>query len=619
MTTPLVSPLPSMLNPDGSTPVDVPATEPKAPHQVIIGESLELDRNAERLLRMTQVFTKFAGTLTLRPIKVEVSRDANNGAPAWSDSDSITFSHHHVGDLTQPRVVTALKGLSLHEISHIMMTPRYGSILAKNVQKAKVWPAFNALEDQRIEMAMVTKFSSVSDWFVATIAEHLLKMPNQLSVSFPLIYGRKYLPVEIRKVVRDSYEQQQNVVELSSLIDRYIVLNLSDPKSYAEAFQIITRYHELVSNLEGNNPNYPDWNKGWSRISDPNKHCDRKNGEWKASKSKPLSKAQQESIAKRVVVSNGEGYDDSPSNPDQGSASGQEAGNGGDFTQMLENTVQQVMVKKNREIVQAIKQFSGDAELTGAEMKPLPRNEWVYDKTPTLEAIQSSKSFANELEQLKALHDPAWLRQQSQGRLNVQRYASGCDVDEAFDQWESGREDAVDIEAVILLDISGSMSWTLENAYGSMWAIKRALDKVNASTTVLTFGNKSSLLYSANERATTKLKYAGSEGSTEPLKALRYARSVLANSKRAVKIVISITDGVWWGGAECDEILKYLRKAGVLTALAYVTNPDYQKPGETTHIDTHGCAVAVNVTNGKDLFTLARQMVKVGVAHNLAS
>jgi Mg-chelatase subunit ChlD len=500
-----------------------------------------------------------------------------------------------------------------------MMTPRYGSILAKNVQRAKVWPAFNALEDQRIEMAMVTKFSSVSDWFVATIAEHLLKMPNQLSVSFPLIYGRKYLPVEIRKVVRDSYEQQQNVVELSSLIDRYIVLNLSDPKSYAEAFQIITRYHELVSNLEGKNPNYPDWDKGWGRISDPNKHCDRKTGEWKASKSKPLSKAQQESISKRIVISNGEGYDDSPANPEQGSATGQEAGNGGDFTQMLEDTVQQVMSKKNREIVQAIKQFSGDAELTGDEMKPLPRNEWVVSKTPPLSAIQSAKSFANELEQLKALHDPAWLRQQSQGRLNVQRYALGCDVDEAFDQWESGREDAVDIEAVILLDISGSMSWTLESAYGSMWAIKRALDKVNASTTVLTFGNKSSLLYSADERATTKLKYAGSEGSTEPLKALRYARSVLANSKRAIKIVISITDGYWWGGDECDETLKYLRKAGVLTALAYVSNPDHYRPGETTTIDTHGCAVAVNVTNGKDLFTLARQMVKVGVAHNLAS
>ena len=595
--------------------------EPKAPHQVIIGATTELDRNTERLLRMTQVFSKFAGTLTLRPIKVEVSRDGQGSAPAWSDSDSITFAHSHVGDLTNPRQVTALKGLSLHEISHIMLTPRYGSILAKNVQKAKVWPAFNALEDQRIEMAMTAKFSSVSDWLVATIAEHLLKYEAQIPVSFPLIYGRKYLPVEIRKIVRDSYERPQDVAELSSLIDRYIVLNLGDPKNYPEALKIIMRYSEIVSGLEGKNPAYPEWGAGWDRIVDPNRHCDRKTGEWKVSQSKALSKSQQESMVGKVKVDNGDNYGELGKSPESGNdpAFGPEAGHGGSLEQILRDTVDKVVTTRAREIAQTIKQFSGEAELSGAAMKPLPRHDWSYDKDPSLSAIQSAKSFASELEQLKALHDPAWLRQQSQGRLNVQRYVAGCDVDEAFDQWDSGREDAVDIEAVVLLDISGSMSWTLNNAYESMWAIKRALDKVNASTTVLTFGSKSSLLYSADERASTKLKYAGSEGSTEPLKALRYAKSVLANSDRAIKIVISITDGVWWGGAESDEILQYLRKAGVLTALAYVSDPSCQRAGDTTRIDTHGCAVAVNVTDGKDLFTLARQMVKVGVHKNLTA
>jgi hypothetical protein len=620
MTTSTTSPVPYTLNADGVAVPTVPQ-EPLAPHQVIIGATTELDRNTERLLRMTQVFSKFAGTLTLRPIKVEVSRDGQGNAPAWSDSDSITFAHNHVGDLTNPRQVTALKGLSLHEISHIMLTPRYGSILAKNVQKAKVWPAFNALEDQRIEMAMTAKFSSVSDWLVATIAEHLLKNTQQIPVSFPLIYGRKYLPVEIRKIVRDSYERPQDVAELSSLIDRYIVLNLGDPKNYAEALKIIVRYNELVNGLEGKNPAYPEWGAGWDRIVDPNRHCDRKTGEWKVSQSKALSKSQQESMVAKVKADNGDGYGELGDSGESGndSAFGPEAGHGGSLEQILKDTVDKVITTRAREIAQSIKQFSGEAELSGAAMKPLPRHDWSYDKAPSLSAIQSAKSFANELEQLKALHDPAWLRQQSQGRLNVQRYVAGCDVDEAFDQWDSGREDAVDIEAVVLLDISGSMSWTLNSAYESMWAIKRALDKVNASTTVLTFGSKSSLLYSADERASTMLKYAGSEGSTEPLKALRYAKSILANSNRAIKIVISITDGVWWGGQEPDEILQYLRKAGVLTALAYVSDPSCQRAGDTTRIDTHGCAVAVNVTDGKDLFTLARQMVKVGVHKNLAS
>lgn len=621
MTT-LTSPLPYMLDANGvAVPVEITVEPPLAPHQVIIGESLALTRNAERLVRMTQVFSKFAGTLTLRPIKVEVSRDGQGGAPAWSDSDSITFSHSHIGDLTDPKQVTALKGLNLHEISHIMLTPRYGSILAKNVQKAKAWPAFNALEDQRIEMAMTAKFSSVSDWLVATIAEHLLKHTTQIPVSFPLIYGRKYLPAEIRKIVRDSYEQQQHVVELSSLIDRYIVLNLGDPKNYPEALEIILRYNEIVKGLQGTNPSYPEWNAGWDRIVDPNRHCERKTGEWKSSQSKPLSKGQQESMTSKVSTANGDSYDGEGESGQPGidPSNGDSAGHGGSLEQILKDTVDKIITTRAREIAQTIKQFSGEAELSGAAMKPLPRHEWEQTRQPSVQSIQGSKSFANELEQLRALYDPAWLRYQSQGKLNVQRYVAGCDVDEAFDQWDSGREDAVDIEAVVLLDISGSMGWTLNSAYESMWAIKRALDKVNASTTVLTFGSKSSLLYSADERASTKLKYAGSEGSTEPLKALRYAKSVLANSNRAIKIVISITDGVWWGNNEADEILQYLRKAGVLTALAYVSDPSEQRPGRTTQIDTHGCAVAVNITNGKDLFTLARQMVKVGVHKNLAS
>lgn len=596
------------------TPIPPPEPEPpKEPHKVMFSEDSLLDRNTERLIRMTSVISKFAGTLTLRPIKVVLS-DEHAEAPAWSDSDSITFVANKVGDLTDPRKVTSLKGLSLHEISHIMFTPRYGSILAKNVQKAKVWPAFNALEDQRIEMLMTTKFSSVTDWFTATIAQHLLSMPAQIPVSFPLVYGRKYLPAEVRKVSRDSYEQPQHIAELSQLIDRYIVLNLSDPKLYPEALKIITRYHEIVSGLQGTNPNYPEWNAGWARIVDPNGHCARKNGEWKSSQSKPMSKAQQDNIIKRIKVSNGDEYDNS-SQP-TGEVSGTEAGHG-DSKQLFEEVIQRVMSTRGREIAHTIKQFSGDAELTGSQMKPLDRHDWLYHKPVPSSVVQASKSFATELERLKAEHDPGWLREQSHGRLNVQRYVSGCDVDEAFDQWDEGREDAVDIEAVILLDISGSMSWTSESAYQSMWAIKRALDKVNASTTVLTFGNKAHVLYSADERATTQTKYAGLEGSTEPLKALKYTRSILANSKRAIKIAITITDGIWWSAQDADNILKYLRKAGVLTAMAYVSNPDYQRAGETTHIDTHGCAVAVNVTSGKDLFTLARQMVKVGVASNL--
>lgn len=587
---------------------------PKPPHQVIIGEDRTLDKNKERLLRMTNVVSKFAGTLTLRPIKVHLDCEYNAiEAPAWSDADSITFNERLVGDLSTPEKVTSIKGLSLHEISHIMLTPRTGTVLATNIRKEDLWQAFNALEDQRIEMFMTAKYSNVADWLTATVAQHLLDTPKQIPVSFPLLYGRKYLPVEVRRLVRDNYEQPQHIDEMSKLIDKYITLNLADSKNYDEAFKIIKRYHELVNSLSGQNPDYPQFGTGWARIADPNRHNVRKKGEYKSSSSKPLNKQKQQDMANRVSTDNGTEYGDA-----QGTGFGSGAGEGGDGKQILQSVVEKVLQSKRREIAQTMKQFSGDAELTGTKLKTLSRHEYSIQQQVDQSVMAQSKSFATELERLRAEHDPGWLRLQSNGKLNVQRYVTGCDVEEAFDQWDMGREDAVDIEAVVLLDISGSMMWALKNAYQSMWAIKRALDKVNASTTVLTFGQYAKLLYSSDERAKPKhMTYAYSEGSTEPLKAIQYARSVLAESKRAIKIIITITDGIWSESRACDDTLMYLRKAGVLTALAYVSNPEWQRPGDVTHIDTHGCAVAVNINRGEDLFTLARQMVKVGVASNL--
>jgi pimeloyl-ACP methyl ester carboxylesterase len=104
-------------------------------------------------------------------------------------------------------------------------------------------------------------------------------------------------------------------------------------------------------------------------------------------------------------------------------------------------------------------------------------------------AMRASKSFGIELERLRADFDPAWERRTSSGRINAQRYMTGADLDEVFDRWDEGRDDAVDIEAVILLDVSGSMHSDATNAYESMWALKRALDKVGAGTTVVTFAS----------------------------------------------------------------------------------------------------------------------------------
>lgn len=610
------------------------AIEP-TPAKVVTLNNLALDAEQARRLRMLQVVGKFASTLTLRPIKVSLSteQDPNHmPAPAWSDADNIWFNDKDMGDLSDVNTVLGIKGLSLHEVAHILLTPRTGSNLAKDVQRESLWRAFNALEDQRIEMMMTKRFGNVADWLSATVLQFIMEEKEQWTLCYPLLHGRKYLPKELRTQVAKLYENPQDVARLGQLIDQYIVLNLADPKNYPVAIDIIREYSRLVETLPPSQEDTDEWAPatGWRRIHDPAGHHERKEGEWKSSKSKPMTKAEQEKLSDKVQQSI-----DGDTGDDESDSAGNTPGDGGDDKRnpsqgggvsttdlsldgIASAALDKIKQAKSREIAQIMKQYGGDIELTSGKGTTLPKSAGRLESV-TIEATKAAKSFANELEKLRAEFDPGWLRRTESGRLNVQRYVTGTDIDECFDEWDLGREDAVDIEAVILLDTSGSMYENAKGAFESMWAIKRALDKINASTTVVTFDSTSAILYSADERANHKMKWDYAGGSTVPIQGLQYANNVLAQSKRAIKICIVITDGVWDKADTCDKMLREFRRAGVLTALGYIPDSYYVNNGYPIQMDSHGCEIAVNISDMAQLFTLARHLVRVGIARNLAN
>lgn len=656
-----------------------------------VRESAPVDRNRERAVRMAQVVEQFATRLTLRPIRARV---ADSGvAPAWSTSNTISFNGQNIGDLLDPRVVTATRGLALHEVSHILFTPRTGSDIMQAVLTKKLGRAFNALEDQRIETLMVGRFgSSVVDWFTFMVAEHLLTSPEAMAYSFPLMRGRKYLPVELRRAVRDLYVNQQDVQELSDIIDEYRLLTF--PADTDRALELIARFDQLVKNA--GNPADPEFGEnGWDKVNDP--HAQRQPSEHESTtKSKPLSQREQERAKQNAQAREeqdeadsesatnnqpqpdtdedefnfGDGDSDwedeaeeSDSTSDSGSSdsdsdvdwdeydegadedwsdvdgadahggqdsdsesdsskgadtdsSSETAGTDGDtsLTDLLESTMDSVLDRLADQIADDIAKFNGDVQLEGERVGAPARSQSVTESVSTV-AMRASKSFGIELERLRAEFDPAWERRTSSGRINAQRYMTGADLDEVFDRWSEGRDDAVDIEAVILLDVSGSMSTEAKNAYESMWALKRALDKVGAGCTVVTFASDTRLLYSNDEQASNTMKYAGVGGGTSPLGALKYSTKVLADSSRAVKMLFTITDGEWSSAEECDKLVKRMRDGGVLTALAYIGGA---WDGQTASDKHHGSEIFSHVRSSADLFVLGRQLVKVATQRNLA-
>jgi hypothetical protein len=643
--------------------------------------SAGLAKDRERLLRMTTVISKFASTLAARQIHVHIEEADKYPTESWSDADNIWFNMTRIKDLTDPEVIASIKGLALHEISHIMLTPRSGSNILKWAKQNKFERAFNSLEDQRIETFMTHRFSNVDDWLTSTVAKFLISTPQAISTAYVLTHGRKYLPQELRDVIRDSYVDQHLVKELGDIIDNYTVLNLSDSNHIPVAMQLIERYHNLVSQLTDPDldPDIPGQPTGWDTVQDINGHDHTPNLLKSSEKSKPMNKSQQDNIIKKILdrrgrpaqipegsqegeeveqepngsngcgprgsgakpgdqsgqegqgKGQGQGQSDGTDTGDQesGGKKGGQFGNGTiDPMDVISRTLKKSIQNLNEDIKNTMKQFNGDVELTTKSIAVPPKSTF-RNQVVVPEVVSASRSFSKELQLIKADYEPGWNRRVEQGKLNVQRYVTGCDVDEAFDEWDMGREDAVDIECVVLLDTSGSMSWTINEAYDSMWAIKRGMDKVGASTTVVTFDGDASILYSANENASNMKRYGGCGGGTNPTWAMRYARNILAESQRAVKILIVITDGEWYG-EDSDENMKLLRASGVVTSLAFVDDTEYNAARYPDHkyyqdkltqpmeINSHGAEITHKVNTAADLFDLARKLVRVGIVRNLS-
>lgn len=622
-------------------PDDQPIPPPVA-NQLKLVNNHTVNRDAERMLRMTQVLSKFSTSLSLKSVAVEVSnKPPSDAVVSWSTKDKVFLNQARIDNVTEPTTVASLKGLGLHETAHIMLTPTIDnkSKLGKVLSNDSLSRAFNLLEDQRIETHLTTLFSNVDDWLIASTAKQLDATQTDAEYQYAMIAGRKYLPPEIIQAYREHFKKPEHLDALDSIINEYVTLDLNNPKTHARAAELVAGFNEIIELLsdgggqapEGADPSQYDWlSNGWNDISETTQHNPKPD---KSAPPKPasLTPSQQKQLADKVKAKvagqgteptdgTGDGTPDgqgdgTPTKPGDDNSTGTKAGQGGSLQDLLDKTLQDIVSRKQKEISKTIAQFNGEVGLDGKSVPPPKRSDRQYHSPVDPKTVKASKSFARELELMRADYDPGWVLRTDQGRLNVQRYGTGCDTDEAFDEWDTGREDVLDIECVIVIDNSGSMYHQMSNAYQSMWAIKRALDKVDASTTVVTFASSTHLLYSADEKASAQYRDIGSGGGTEPTQAIRYARSVLANSNRAIKLFIAITDGEWFGAQDADDDIRHLRKGGVITALGMI-GAGSLKDGDVT-INTHGCEVAVPIEQMDQLFVLAKEMVRTGIRKNL--
>lgn len=663
---------------------------PNVLHEQTSIETELANRKRDRLQRLAQVFSRANSVLTSRPIAVHVVSEPHKNAPAWSSASDVWFNLDKVRDEFDAQSLLSLQGLNFHELSHVRYTPRNGSEICRWVIENDKWQAFNALEDMRIEGLLVSRFPSIANWLTATVLDYLVREPEGLGTLFALVRGRRYLPVELRKIARENYLRQEDIDELCDVVDSYRTLLF--PEDTEVAKELIARYHDLLQNLPIiEQPTGSGTGKGDDegtvivqvRIHDPHGHATRPTQGVESSNSRPASKEEQrqdrDNLKKQdkqdeAEVSNKkpdvvidvhvdntpqdttdttsnqpskeksdtpdvadnfddvdvdvddydfDDYNDTQPTPPKDNGNSWGTGSEGDdnkpdaINEQITDLLDEIVDELSKELDRLSIQVNGSPLLEGNKTKTPQQIDYTPKPVPQ-DLFLVSKAFARELERLRAKHDPAWDKFVDSGRFNVNRYLNGGEFDTLFDEWSSGRDDVTSIEAVICLDYSGSMEGdNATSAYQSMWAIKKALEQVNARTTVVLFDDRSPrLLYGADDKAGTVIRDAGTAYGTDPTDALLYSQNVLATTEQPIRLLFMITDGIWQSKV-AEESVREMKRAGVVTCQALIAN--YELPKEYLNENRHEFELVSHVRSAKDVLALGKDLVRLSIARQLVT
>lgn len=523
----------------------------------ILAQQLEWQDHIGHLNSVANVYTKADRILVGEGVTCHVveNNEYQQQMPtgAWSDGENIYFNAKLIDEVNDYSI-TSLNGLNYHEVAHVLYSPRASSELVKWAKSNMYLKALNILEEGRIENLLTTKYPSTRRFLEATTLQYLLDVDrSEWADTYPIIVGRKYVDLELREIVGNMFVNNYGLpiaVEITRIVNSY--RNLIFPSDYLIAQTLIERLGKIIA---GNLP------------ETKSKTCaDRA----QMGKGRPEGKREQTQLqdrAKKLAY-----QDPALSSEGQANELNQDNKLDTEYTdqqkEMLKKKLDQIVNSKDvkQDITNTRKGFT-----IGSHKVGLPTNKQFHYEGVSSEIRGIAKRFADELERLRVEADPAWEQQTPSGKLNIGR-AMKQDInglDRVFDRWEFNSDNS-DIEAVILLDRSGSMS-KMKTVCESAWAIKRAVERINGKVAIYTFNHQSRLLYGSTEKTNpTNVKTLWSSGGTNPYDGLMEAERTFSATSAPTKLLFVLTDGEWSNYEDCDNVITRLNSNGVDTCVVYL-------------------------------------------------
>ena len=577
----------------------------------------EFQEHLATLTSVSVVYSKADSIITGDDITVSVVADDTMDSGAMNNGKEIVFNACVIEELDEQSIVS-LHGLNYHEVAHSQFSPRGGGALGKWIVSEGYKRAYNILEDSRIERLISAKYPSTRLFLESAVMNYILNGDSEnWGDAFILTTGRKFIDLEIRQMVCDLFTAKYGVeatTKVRDIIHEFRTLTLSQDEP---------RYRELIqefAKVVGKDDEPPTFKQGEGDHSDRGM----------MSKGRPAPKGEQKELQERADLMEGQGQNESIKDSEEGNAdssdnpakTGNRQGTGtgeGESDDSLREKIQ----KRVDEIMQNKTVKNGTSEVRKAINNNSQQDSSLGNATFETHTVQPSnraiaQRFGAELEQLRIENDPMWRLELPTGRLNVGRTMNADinDIDRLFDRWELGNDNR-DIEAVILVDNSGSMQRVMNQTLESAWVIKRALEMIDSRVTVYRFNDESRLLYSADDKASpSTYRTIRSTGSTNPYTGLLEAERILMSSDKSIKMLFVISDGEWDYSDRNNDIVSRINEIeGALTVSVYLGDLSWYKENNAEKYEetivrlAHNAQIFHQVTQPKHLVEVATKVV----------
>lgn len=545
------------------------------------------------------------------------------------------------------RGLARLRGLIYHELSHLLWTD-FDQLNASGTDwyiqqwSRRFKDAWNILEDQRIEALLAVRHPDTIPYLNITVLDLVVGSPES---AHPYVHGRRYLDPAVRRTAWSAWTRS-DPAEVAAVIDEYVTLN--PVESPARALELIDRLRVLIEDAPdevGGLDDHADDSSGSSSSEATDEEQDEVEQRVAGDPGGPSDDADEIGESEDDAEGGGSGEDDEEADDDSTGSGGGGSDAEADDTEEDADAdpdaegVDQTPGEQARDAIErALEDLLTSDEVQSGVNSDLreidkalrnaavtPSTERAHSKTFNLPAGASAlpQKIVQEVTRAARRFAPGIVRRQATGELNVLDYRSRRPGDNfnVFDRYQRNRKNAAAIEAVVLLDTSGSTAdATASRLYGQpgtvadtnalvSWAIKRAFDQLPYSTAhVGVFNNGfQGWLYSGSESAErSQYRYTVPGGGTSPEGAILEAAKTFDRSDARTKLLIIVTDGAWWGGSG-DDLIERAREAGVVTVLVGVGGAqDALLPVE--QFGAHGAEIARDFHEPSDLVKTVRDL-----------